>query len=214
MRSVLIGSILSGACVALFFACNSTEAGSEFQDSGTTPTEAGPGFDADFIGEGGDALGSDSSEPPNACGNGVKNPETEICDDGNKADGDGCTAKCRVEPGWVCPIPGAKCTAIKCGDSVIAGDEDCDDGNANDADGCSSKCRIEVGYKCGAPGTPCEKTTCGDNKKEEQTGETAHVFWQPKGSGQGFHRASAIFRSRATSDGLSAARLRSSDGSA
>lgn len=166
MRSVLIGSILSGACVALFFACNSTEAGSEFQDAGTSAAETGPGFDADLIGEGGDAIGSDSSEPPNACGNGVKNPDTEICDDGNKADGDGCTAKCRVEAGWVCPIPGAKCTAITCGDKLIAGDEDCDDGNANDADGCSSKCRVEEGYKCGAPGTPCEKTTCGDNKKE------------------------------------------------
>src|SRR4051812_46629333 len=66
------------------------------------------------------------------CGNGVKNSATEICDDGNTKNGDGCSATCRVEPGWLCPTPGAACVAIKCGDKIVAGQEDCDDGNTND----------------------------------------------------------------------------------
>jgi fibro-slime domain-containing protein len=105
-------------------------------------------------------------DPASLCGNSVKNPDTEICDDGNKASGDGCTSGCRVEPGWLCATPGKPCVAIKCGDGVVAGDEDCDDGNAIAGDGCDVGCRVETGYKCAMPGKACEKTTCGDGKKE------------------------------------------------
>lgn len=36
-----------------------------------------------------------------ACGDGVRE-ETERCDDGNPNPGDGCSAGCRIEPGWEC----------------------------------------------------------------------------------------------------------------
>ena len=73
--------------------------------------------------------------PPNAeCGNG-KVEATEECDDGNTADCDGCSARCRVETG--------------CGDGVVCDGEACDDGNTVDCDGCSSTCQVEIGLLCG-----------------------------------------------------------------
>ncbi len=39
--------------------------------------------------------------PPVACGNGFRNSGEE-CDDGNKGDGDGCSATCQIESGYVC----------------------------------------------------------------------------------------------------------------
>ncbi len=88
-------------------------------------------------GGGGDGTSeNDASVPPpdvdaclaTTCGNGVKNADTEICDDGNTKSGDGCSSTCRVEPGWLCTTPGVPCVAIKCGDKILAGTEDCDDG--------------------------------------------------------------------------------------
>jgi fibro-slime domain-containing protein len=112
--------------------------------------------------------------PANLCGNSVKNAETEICDDGNIKAGDGCSATCRAEPGWLCAEPGKPCVAIKCGDGIRAGDEDCDDGNLADADGCSATCRFEPGFKCPTPGAACVPTVCGDGVKEgtEQCDDT------------------------------------------
>ena len=72
----------------------------------------------------------------NLCGNGVLTPD-ETCDDGNRADGDGCSADCKtIEPGWQCRVPGMPC-AQTCGVSQI----DCVDadggvpGNAADIGG-------------------------------------------------------------------------------
>lgn len=65
------------------------------------------------------------------CGNGVID-EGEECDDGNVADGDGCT-DCTVDP--------------ECGNGDVEGDEECDDGNTSNGDGCSSNCAIEP--ECG-----------------------------------------------------------------
>ncbi|MDY0001336.1 MAG: DUF4215 domain-containing protein [Polyangia bacterium] len=65
------------------------------------------------------------------CGNGVLN-EGEVCDDGNTASGDGCSADCRSEEicgnGYV--------------DAVVG--EQCDDGNSASHDGCNSLCGLEV----------------------------------------------------------------------
>ncbi|MFH2007871.1 MAG: DUF4215 domain-containing protein [bacterium] len=102
------------------------------------------------------------------CGDGV--PDTgEECDDGNTADGDGCTSSCIFEPG-------------ACGNGVIDAGEECDDGNANSGDGCDATCHFEAGT-CGngvleageecddgnlVPGDGCdaacdlEATGCGD----------------------------------------------------
>lgn len=68
------------------------------------------------------------------CGNGVL--ETgEQCDDGNNADGDGCTSNCLVE--------GIGDGTI-CGNGIMEIGEQCDDGNNRSGDGCTSMCRIEA----------------------------------------------------------------------
>jgi cysteine-rich repeat protein len=64
------------------------------------------------------------------CGNGVVEPG-ELCDDGNRANGDGCGADCNSREA--------------CGDGVVnsALDEVCDDGNLVSHDGCDSRCQPE-----------------------------------------------------------------------
>jgi cysteine-rich repeat protein len=43
----------------------------------------------------------------------------EECDDGNAVSGDGCTATCTNETGWVCPQPGVACHQPTCGDGFV-----------------------------------------------------------------------------------------------
>jgi fibro-slime domain-containing protein len=92
----------------------------------------------------------------------------EYCDDGNIANGDGCTSTCTLEPGYTCPTPGSVCTHIAfCGDGKlsVASGEECDDGNMLGGDGCSQACVIEANYACPTPGQPCVSTVkCGDHK--------------------------------------------------
>ncbi|MBN1959880.1 MAG: DUF4215 domain-containing protein [Deltaproteobacteria bacterium] len=82
------------------------------------------------------------------CSNG-RIQANEQCDDGNKTNGDGCSAICEIEPGWNCLKQAPfTCTPI-CGDGLLRGKEECDDGNSNNDDGCSSKCIIEADWwKC------------------------------------------------------------------
>ncbi|MEZ4463085.1 MAG: DUF4215 domain-containing protein [bacterium] len=65
-----------------------------------------------------------------ACGNGQLQLG-EACDDGNTADGDGCSADCEREI---------------CGDGEQVGAEACDDGNTDADDGCGPTCEVE---RCG-----------------------------------------------------------------
>ena len=60
------------------------------------------------------------------CGDGVVQ-EGEACDDGDRDDGDGCSASCEVE---------------RCGDGVVQRErgESCDDGGVVGGDGCSETC--------------------------------------------------------------------------
>jgi fibro-slime domain-containing protein len=103
------------------------------------------------------------------CGDG-RISGAETCDDGNKTAGDGCSATCALETGWLCVNPGAKCTAKKCGDGVRAGTEQCDDGANVAGDGCSATCTLEAGFACVDTGTPiksvCHTSKCGDGTKE------------------------------------------------
>jgi cysteine-rich repeat protein len=39
---------------------------------------------------------------PSTCGDGELQTNHETCDDGNRANGDGCNQACQVEPGWIC----------------------------------------------------------------------------------------------------------------
>jgi fibro-slime domain-containing protein len=98
-----------------------------------------------------------------ACGDGFVQ-SGEQCDDGNTTDGDGCSASCRLEPGFACVDQGAGplsvCHATTCGDGVREGFETCDDGNLIPYDGCSPTCTIEP-VCAGGTCTP----TCGDGIK-------------------------------------------------
>lgn len=85
------------------------------------------------------------------CGDGMR-VAGEACDDGNTANGDGCSNTCRIDNGFTCDgaMPDV-CTPI-CGDGMVLGGEPCDDGNTANGDGCSSQCDVEPGYTCiGSP---------------------------------------------------------------
>lgn len=77
------------------------------------------------------------------CGDGSL-AATEECDDGNTADGDGCSASCTNEG-----VPA-------CGDGILQSGEQCDDGNADDTDDCKSDCTLPAG------GTTSGTATAGD----------------------------------------------------
>lgn len=106
------------------------------------------------------------------CGNGKLDAEAgELCDDGNRVAGDGCSASCLIEKGWLCTTEDGslRCTRA-CGNGIVeeAANELCDDGNDIDGDGCSSQCQIEAGYTCelGAAGSSvCMSRACGDGIK-------------------------------------------------
>jgi cysteine-rich repeat protein len=92
-----------------------------------------------------------------ACGDGVVDGTCEACDDGNRADGDGCDSNCtisgcgngRVGPGEACDdgnhVDGdgcdSNCTVTACGNGLRTGAEQCDDGNLISDDGCDANCR-------------------------------------------------------------------------
>ncbi|CAE7259916.1 unnamed protein product [Symbiodinium sp. CCMP2592] len=79
------------------------------------------------------------------CGDG-KLAGPEECDDGNTDSGDGCSASCLSEPGFLCPEPGISCSEAWCGDGV-AGDlpTQCDVGSQSL--GCQS-CTVSPGWLC------------------------------------------------------------------
>lgn len=65
---------------------------------------------AGFFGcdEGGSGVTPLPSEQSPVCGNGLVE-DGESCDDGNANSGDGCSAECNVEPGYVCYREGMPC---------------------------------------------------------------------------------------------------------
>jgi cysteine-rich repeat protein len=79
------------------------------------------------------------------CGDGELDPG-EVCDDGNREGGDGCSADCR--------------STETCGNGMIdrALDEVCDDGNLEGGDGCSADCLSDE--------------TCGNGITDAAAGET------------------------------------------
>jgi fibro-slime domain-containing protein len=134
------------------------EGGSKSSGGSANNGATGPIID---VGDGGDACADGCAEVV-VCGDGVLQAEVEECDDDNDADGDGCSAKCAVEAGYSCPVPGGMCRAASCGDGLLAGLERCDDGNTDNGDGCTEDCTYEANYDCSSPGEPCTPTNCGD----------------------------------------------------
>jgi cysteine-rich repeat protein len=122
----------------------------------STGDSTGPSADTSSSGE-----DPDSTGPTPGCGDGLLSLDgEELCDDGNAADGDGCSAMCMIEDGWLCDGQPSTCFVV-CGDALVVGPEECDDDDVNDADGCSAECLVEDGWACeGAPST-CT-TMCGD----------------------------------------------------
>jgi cysteine-rich repeat protein len=80
------------------------------------------------------------------CGDGVRDPRIEECDDGNEVDEDECTNRC---------------TAPRCGDGIVQSGEACDDGNDVDVDACRNT---------------CQAATCGDavTRNDLLAGESGH----------------------------------------
>jgi len=79
------------------------------------------------------------------CGDGLV-VGSETCDDGNHANGDGCSDICTIEAGFSCMITSrnvSSCSTI-CGDGLVKGKEQCDDGNTRNGDGCSANCTLET----------------------------------------------------------------------
>jgi cysteine-rich repeat protein len=91
----------------------------------------------------------------------------EDCDDGNRADGDGCSDGCAIEPGYVCRGEPSVCEVDWCGNGLIGPGEECDDGNASSGDGCSDGCVVEPGYLC-----VLEPSICVSDGEPDQDGDT------------------------------------------
>ena len=111
----------------------------------------------------------------NKCGNGIKE-EGEVCDDGNRIDGDGCSRDCYGYSGWECvenERGKSECTQV-CGNGVleIEKGEECDDGNQEWDDGCSLFCQVGRGWDCTESGgrSSCVEV-CGNNVLEDDKGE-------------------------------------------
>ncbi|MET0412129.1 MAG: DUF4215 domain-containing protein [Polyangiaceae bacterium] len=168
-------AVLLSCCAALALGCsasgsddaNAIEAGdpsSSGGGSGVGGLQGGaPGAGATLCGE--DCLGTPGLAS-GTCGDGQLTPD-EACDDGNRADGDGCSASClAVDAGFSCNPPGVLCHVVAlCGDGIVAGNEACDDGGAADGDGCSSRCHIEPAHECSGQPSVCIATLCGDGER-------------------------------------------------
>ena len=119
-----------------------------FQDSCPGVTRAGDCDDTDAsihpgapeVCEDGVDQDCDGNDEGCVCGDGVQEG-SEQCDDGNTADGDGCSATCQIE------------TGPTCGNGLLEQGEECDDGNQLDGDTCSATCTSDIEY-CGAGITP------------------------------------------------------------
>ena len=97
----------------------------------------------------------------------------EFCDDGNKLDGEGCSADCTGwASGWKCSGGSSTagnvsvCTTV-CGDGILISPyEQCDNDNSTALDGCSQTCTVVTGWDCSstAPGAHCAPI-CGDDRR-------------------------------------------------
>ena len=101
---------------------------------------------------------------PERCGNGIVDAG-EQCDDGNTANGDGCSALCTIE------IPNPVC-----GNNIVEPPETCDDGNTINGDGCSSVCRTEGGGPVCGNGILEAGEQCDDGN--QVSGDGCNAFCQ------------------------------------
>lgn len=103
--------------------------GATRKDGGIDARDGGAAHDGGIVH--GDA-GPEASTTP--CGDGILTTG-EACDDKNKSNADGCSASCKIEPGWSCTGTPSVCETI-CGDGIVVGSETCDDDST-----CPGSCR-------------------------------------------------------------------------
>ncbi len=84
--------------------------------SGATSSGASDGGGGVSPGSGGEGAGGTSSIA--SCGEGVLQPDTESCDDGNLNPGDGCDDQCVKTPGWYCPTANQACVDCSAGPAL------------------------------------------------------------------------------------------------
>jgi cysteine-rich repeat protein len=94
------------------------------------------------------------------CGDGTIDSRCEICDDGNRVDGDGCDSNCKPSAcgNGIVALPETcddansvdgdgcdrNCTPTGCGNGVLTAGEECEDGNLAHGDGCDGHCLLEA----------------------------------------------------------------------
>jgi len=148
------------AALALTTGCEDTKPPTTTTSSTGSGGEGGSGGSGGSGGNGGSAGAGGGGGAAAVCGDGAISG-TEVCDDGNTAADDGCTADCEaVETGWTCATAGQACTPIF-GDGVIVGTEACDDMNTAEGDGCSVTGTVENGWYCSGAPSVCV-TQCDD----------------------------------------------------
>jgi cysteine-rich repeat protein len=100
------------------------------------------------------------TEPGTACGDGIV-AGTNQCDDGNTADGDGCSATCQVEQCYVCSGQPSLCSATdgaSCNDGLFCNGADTCSGNQciiHDGDPCAGMAIDQCGGTCNETRNSC-----------------------------------------------------------
>ncbi len=107
----------------------------------------------------------------------------EGCDDGNADDGDGCSAICTVEPGWICTGAPSSCVPgqAACGNGVVDPSEECD--THGESATCDADC---TGVACGDRTLNTSAgEQCDDGNVLNGDGCTAMCLTQPSTCGNG-----------------------------
>ncbi|MBX3024289.1 PxKF domain-containing protein [bacterium] len=157
-----------GATASAFLTTPGGDVAVQFATAGPYPDGKNPHWNWNGHDRMGWGLDPTGTLTPPACGNGAietvwlpsGTPQDEACDDGNGANGDGCSSRCEVEPGYACSGTPSLCAPI-CGDGLVVGGEECDDSNLTPGDGCSPTCTTEDGYACMGSPSSCA-AVCGD----------------------------------------------------
>ena len=98
------------------------------------------------------------------CGDGlIAVSSSEVCDDQNTVNNDGCSSACLVEHGFSCSGEKSICTST-CGDGLKSVAEICDDHNFANNDGCSLTCTLETNGYCNTGVEPNLCDICGNSK--------------------------------------------------
>ncbi len=134
--STFVGTVLASASITL--TNNARVSGRLLAHTGAVTLDSNT-ISLDCDDDGDTTVGPDAGMPVEgdataaACGDAALD-QGEGCDDGNTADGDGCSSDCSIE----LPTP----PPSVCGNEIVELGEQCDDGNDDNIDGCTNSCYI------------------------------------------------------------------------